>query len=836
MTSRAQVIADAFSKAIGPESPIAVVHSSLPGLRPPPGLTRWEFLRAVRDLVDRGVTLAFPAFTFSFCRGAPFRAAGSRSETGILADWVAELNDSIRSPHAIYSFVLIGPLAPRLATCANTTTFGADSIFAEFEKQNARLIMAGCDWSYCTQFHHYEEAAAVLYRYYKVFTGSADFGAGETAANVKMFVRDLKIDPENDFGPAVNALRRDERIAAVDLWGGRLESVSCRDLAGTCRSLLAENPLAFVAQPSRVDHAIKSAASAAKSRRLQVALLGNANLSILGKSLKMSLESHISDRALDVVSAPFGQIAQFAESLAGEGADGPDMAIFADRLEDMAGVFTLDGVDRDVLEQAFERYVAVLKRYRERRPEPIIVATFARLTPAAPGTADLSEDGASNLVESYNQRLAAAVADLKDIYLFDLNRAAICRQSAAPVDARLWHIGRFPFSDEFSRELARDWTGMILAAIGKTARLIIVDLDNTLWGGVVGEDGIDGLMIGGDFPGNAFQTFQRALLSLHGRGVLLAACSKNDHDDALAVLRDHPDMLLRPDHFAALRINWDSKTGNIQAICDELDLDVGNAMFIDDNPVEREQVRRNLPSVRVLDLPNDPAAYADVLLRSPYIGALKVTDSDRKRPQQYIARRKVQESRAGFDDPAAFFASLGVHVRLSGLDAFNGVRAAQLSTKTNQFNTTTRRYSRSELDAQAENKGRVLVIGLEDRFSEFENVGLLVLRADRPDAGSLFIDDYLLSCRVLGRGVETGLLHWLSATARANGFRRLVGEIVETPRNKPARRVFKDAGFSHDAATGQWTLALDAQAPACPSWLDVSCSGPLIQTTESLVS
>jgi FkbH-like protein len=834
--SQAQTIADALYQAVGSKSSTAVVHSSLAALRPPADLSRWDLLRAVRSLVDRGLTLAFPAFTFGFCRGAPYHATGSRSETGILADWVVELHDSIRSPNPIYSFVLIGPQAQRLAACPNTTTFGEDSIFAEFERQNAQMVMAGCDLSYCTQFHRYEEEAGVPYRYYKNFTGSADFGSGPSLTNVKMFVRDLKIDPENNFSPAVNALRRDGQIATVELWGGQIESVACSSLAEKCRSLLAVDQLALVVAPEQVRHAIKNAKASARTQPFCVELLGNANLAILGKWLKTSLESLLPDRVVEVVSPPFGQLAQFADRVPIPGEQSPDICIFADRLEDLTGAFTLDQFDRERLNDAFEHYVATLKRHRERRSGAIIVATFANLLPSGLGAIDTNARSISALVDMYNKRLSAVVTPMPDVYLFDLNRAAACRQSASAVDARLWHIGRFPFSDEFSRELAREWSGLILASIGKTARLIIVDLDNTLWGGVLGEDGVDGLMIGGDFPGNAFQSFQRTLLSLHARGVLLAVCSKNDHDDAMAALRDHPDMLLRPDHFAALRINWEPKWRNIQAICDELDLDTANALFLDDNPAERALVRRELPSVPILDLSNDPTSYSEMLLRSPWVGSLKVTESDLKRPRQYIARRKVQERRTTFDDPTSFYASLKIRIGLSNIDDFNGARAVQLSTKTNQFNTTTRRYQRTDLEARASERDRVLVIGLEDLFSEFENIGLLVLRADHPDPRSLFIDNYLLSCRILGRGVEVGLLHWLCAAARAEGFGNLVGQIVEMPRNQPVRCVFKDANFQQDAATGLWTIALDAQSPVCPSWLRVSITGSLFEKKKILVS
>ncbi len=832
MQSHSQHLADALTKAIGPHARIAVIHSSLAALRLPEGFSRWDAMRAIRSVADRGVTLAFPAFTFSFCGGRPFQLFGSRSETGLLADWVAELDGAVRSPHPIYSFVLIGPDAKSLAACANSTTFGDDSIFAAFERRDATLMMMGCDWSYCTQFHRYEEEAKVPYRYFKDFTGQADFGDSAKSTTARMFVRDLAIDPKNDFSPAVDELRRNAKIASVPLWSGTLEAASCADLASVCRGLLSQSPLAFVESPARVDYALKNAASRASARPLRVALLGQANLALLEKSLREQLESAIPDRALEIVSPPFGQLAQFVEQIAKGGMAKPDFSLFVDRLEDLIGVFSLDDCDPDLLANAFDRHMGLLERYRETVSGPIVVSRYATLNRSALGASDRDRGGPAALAEAYNSRLGSLIERLNDVYPFDLDRAAACRRSASAVDSRLWHIGRFPFADDFSQELAREWTGLVLASLGKTARVIVVDLDNTLWGGVLGEDGIEGLMIGGDFPGNAFSSFQRTLLSLRGRGILLAACSKNDHDDALAVLRDHPGMLLRPDHFAALRIGWDQKWRGIQAICDELDLDVSNALFVDDNPAERELVRRNLPKVKVLDLPDDPTGYSDELLRSMWIGALRVTESDLKRPQQYVARRKVQEHRGTFGDTASFYASLGLKVRLSPIDSFNGARAAQLSAKTNQFNTTVRRYSRAELETRFKDRGCALVIGFEDRFSEFEHVGLLLLHADDP--GTLFVDDYLLSCRILGRGVETGLLQWLCGAARDEGFARLAGEVVEMPRNLPARKIFADAGFVFDPEAGRWIMTLDSALPRGPAWLQVAFDGRLAPAIKQL--
>ncbi len=257
----------------------------------------------------------------------------------------------------------------------------------------------------------------------------------------------------------------------------------------------------------------------------------------------------------------------------------PELTIFADRLEDLLGVDSLDLANFETIIDVVQRQAALIEGYEKANGGAILVHRFALLGQyCIEKTQELSA-----LVVECNRILDQTFEKIKNVHFLDM--AAEATQGVPVHDTRLWHIGRIPFSEPFTRRLIDRWSGITLSMLGKTARLIVLDLDNTLWGGVLGEDGRDAISIGGDFPGNAFLSFQKTLKGLSDRGVALAVCSKNDEDLALQVLTDHEDVLIRPEILVAHRINWRPKWQNIREIAAELDLGLGSVLFIDDNPV-----------------------------------------------------------------------------------------------------------------------------------------------------------------------------------------------------------------------------------------------------------
>jgi FkbH-like protein len=547
---------------------------------------------------------------------------------------------------------------------------------------------------------------------------------------------------------------------------------------------------------------------------LRAAILGNSNVHVLRAAFAAEASELLPERKVETREVPYGQLRQeLLDSNSALQRWQPDLAIFCDRLEDLVGQGRLDGIVSAQIEAGVREYTDLIARFHSANEGWSIVHRFASLSRSANPDAG---HGSFALVDEMNSQCAEQLAALPQVLWVDV--AAEAAAAPAPAsDPMLWHLARLPFSEGFSQRLARRWAGLTLALLGKTARVVVLDLDNTLWGGVLGEEGISGINIGGDYPGNAFATFQRALKTLPERGIALAVCSRNDHDLAIQALASHSNMLIRPSDIVAMRINWRFKSEGLREIAEELNLGLSSLLFIDDNPIEREQIRVALPEVKILDLPASPAFFADALTTCPWLECAGLTREDLQRARSYQIERKVQEERRAAGNLDEFFAGLGMQLYLQPLDDSNLARAVQLSHKTNQFNTTTRRHDQRSLRQIVADGGEVVVIGLEDRHLQFENIGLIVLTADTSDKTRGMVDSYLLSCRVLGRGLETAVLKWAVGRAAKRGWTTLQGAVIETPRNTPVRGVFEEAGFQPTSLPGEWMISTSC-VPQIPPW------------------
>jgi FkbH-like protein len=368
--------------------------------------------------------------------------------------------------------------------------------------------------------------------------------------------------------------------------------------------------------------------------------------------------------------------------------------------------------------------------------------------------------------------------------------------------------------------LAKEWARFLHPLTGKVAKAVAIDLDNTLWGGVIGEDGMAGIRLGGEYPGAAYRSLQRALLDLYRRGILLAVCSKNNPEDAMEALERHPEMLLRPQHFAALRINWQDKAQNLREIAAELNIGIDAIAFLDDNPVERQHVRAGLPEVTVIELPEDPMQYARVLRESPVFERLTLSEEDRERGQYYVAQRERTQLEQSVGSKEDFYRSLQQEAEVAAVSPATLARVAQLTQKTNQFNVTTRRYTEQEIsDKAASPDWGVYSIRVRDRFADNGLVGVAILHFD---GDGCEIDTLLLSCRVIGRTVETAFLAWLIERAEARGAKRIAGWFLPTKKNAPAKDFYASHGFdraSEDSRGVLWALDLPQSRVVRPEWV-----------------
>jgi FkbH-like protein len=355
--------------------------------------------------------------------------------------------------------------------------------------------------------------------------------------------------------------------------------------------------------------------------------------------------------------------------------------------------------------------------------------------------------------------------------------------------------------------------------------VLVADLDNTVWGGVIGEDGMNGIKLGPEYPGAAYQQLQRAMLDLSRRGILLAVCSKNNPDDAMEALKSHPGMLLKPKDFAAIRINWTDKAQNLREIAAELNVGIDSLAFIDDNPFEREQLRKLVPEVTIIDLPDNPLSYAAAVRDCPAFERLALSSEDQQRTAMYAEQRDRAQAEQNFQSKEDFFRYLQQEAEVAPVTPATLARVAQLTQKTNQFNLTTRRYTEQQVADMAARPGwQVLSITVRDRFGDHGLVGVAITRDEHERCE---IDTFLLSCRVIGRSVETALLSHLAQMAASRHRRQLVGRFIPTKKNAPARDFYAQHGFekheeNHEGSV--WSLSLGQNTIAIPDWIRLKTS------------
>ncbi|QNN24889.1 HAD-IIIC family phosphatase [Planctomycetales bacterium ZRK34] len=540
-------------------------------------------------------------------------------------------------------------------------------------------------------------------------------------------------------------------------------------------------------------------ATAAPRQQLGViTLLGSTNLDYLamniqevGQSLGVGIHTYV---------PPFGQSRmQLLTPNSPLIEAKPAYAMIVERAPDVLGdlynaPLSIDDDDIDArLAEALEPMIQLVHMTRQKLSCPIFVLELAVMDRSSLSMADSGSDrGVEQLVTRANQLLKQSLADMDDIRWLPCGQmiAEVGRHVAHP--GKYWHLGRVPFSNAFSQYLAKRLIGAILFLSGKTARVLALDLDNTLWGGVLGEDGMENLKLGRSYPGSAFREFQTVIKAIAQRGVALTIVSKNDEDLACQMIRTHPEMVLRMEDFTAWRINWQEKSRNIDELLDELNLGHASCLFIDDNPVEREKVRRNCPDVIVPEMPTDPSQLAAWLLDLPWLETLTLTTSDFKRVKQYKQQSRVNAVKRSFANIEDFFHDLQMQVTFEPYGSENQERILQLLNKTNQFNTTTHRHDAGAIRRILDAGGEVFAVGVQDRFSDYELMGVVILV---PDGASCRIDSFLLSCRILGRTVETAALSHACERAIAMGAKTLVGQIIETERNTPVRDVYERHQF-----------------------------------------
>jgi FkbH-like protein len=536
-------------------------------------------------------------------------------------------------------------------------------------------------------------------------------------------------------------------------------------------------------------------------------------------------------RGLDL-SIDVGPFNTYAQDLLDPASDvyttDPDLVILAvqgrDLVPDLWHRFT-DLTPADVtstIERTLADLAGWLEAFRRHSQVPLIMPTLDR--PVWPHAGALDAQGATGQTAAFddlNRGIRHLAQQQSGIYVLDYDALIATQGRQRWYDERKWLAMRMPLAADSLAALANAYLRLLLPLAGLSCKALVVDLDNTLWGGILGEDGADGLQVGTEYPGAAFLALQQALLDLHHRGILLAIASKNDESDALATLERHPNLRLRPHHFSAWRINWNNKAQSLREIAAELNIGIDSLAFLDDNPAERALIRQELPEVRVIDLPDDPIGYAEAVRREPAFDRLVLVDEDSERSRFYQEARQRQALQASSGTLEDFLRSLGMRAEISLVDGPTIGRVAQLTQKTNQFNLTTRRYGEPEIVARVTDPAwRIYTLRLRDRFGDNGLVGVAIVHAGTT---TWEIDTFLLSCRVIGRTAETTLLAHLASAAQAAGARDLQGWFRPTAKNDPASQFYPSHGFTIVRTADDdtlWQFDLQHGTIKAPPWID----------------
>jgi FkbH-like protein len=450
-----------------------------------------------------------------------------------------------------------------------------------------------------------------------------------------------------------------------------------------------------------------------------------------------------------------------------------------------------------IVNETLERVESIIKSLIDQCPATIVCNTFFSPLYDSNGTSSLKmQDSLGNRVKKLNDGIVQLGQKYEKVHIVDWNIIEQRLGTGQSRNYKLWYMAKMLLTDKFLKEYATEVACLAKSIRGLTKKCIILDCDNTLWGGIIGEDGINHIQLNPhDYPGNIFYKFQQVLLQLAERGVLLALCSKNNDVDVLEVMEKHPYCIVKKEHLVTWRVNWEDKASNIQNIAEELNLGVDSFVFVDDNPVECDLIRKMQPDVTVIQVPKDLAYYPNIIEENRCFYSLNISKEDRKRTQMYKTeklRKSIQENSSSMEE---FFASLKLIASIHEARQSEIPRISQLTQKTNQFNLTTKRYSEGEIEGFLRSDEHILfVLYLRDKYGEYGLTGVMIAER-KGDIG--YVDSFLMSCRILGRKTELAFANCcFDLLEEAWDVKYLEAEYLQTIKNHQTENFWNNIGFT----------------------------------------
>ena len=466
--------------------------------------------------------------------------------------------------------------------------------------------------------------------------------------------------------------------------------------------------------------------------------------------------------------------------------------------------YTIPANDRRTyIDKRVADFVNLVKTFKNRTGSKLVLTNCSIPTYSPYGICEVrTEYGLKEMVYDFNARLSDAFRSDPQVFLFDFNSFVAKYGEINVLDYRQFLVGDIKVSLSYIPHLAEELMGYVKANLGVNRKCIVLDLDNTLWGGIIGEDGFDRIDLSLKPPGMAFMEFQRVLLALYQRGVILAINSRNNEDEALRAIRDHPFMVLREEHFATMKINWSDKISNMKEIAQELNIGLDSIVYFDDDPINRELMSKAIPQIKTIDLPDDPSLYASTLMQINDFNTLVMTNEDRNRGEMYRQEHKRTELKRSSSNLEDFLKQLEIRVTMKKANNFTIPRIAQLTLKTNQFNLTTRRYQEEDVETLAQDHTKLIGCAqTQDKFGDNGITGVYIVNKNHVDK-EWFIDTFLLSCRVMGRGIEDAMMGYILSKAKEEGVIKVKAEFIPTKKNKPCEQLLPNFGFRKEGE--QW--------------------------------
>ncbi len=468
---------------------------------------------------------------------------------------------------------------------------------------------------------------------------------------------------------------------------------------------------------------------------------------------------------------------------------------------------------------------SVLQCIRRNTKAPIIINNFPLPDKTTLGILDFhSVHSQKKWHLQFNEDLLKVCSEIDNVFCIDLAAVLSNIGYLTGLNQRQWEIAKAPLGSKLLIPLAKEYGKFLRALNGASRKCLILDCDGTLWGGILGEDGNTGIKVGSSYPGTSYINFQQQILNLYNRGVILAICSKNNEEDVLDVLENHPSMILRKHHFASLKINWDDKATNILRIAKELNIGVDSMVFADDNEFECDWIKSQLPEVKVIHLKGDPDLFQSVLCAPGYFDSLTFSEEDKGKTEMYQSENKRKEllvTTASYED---YLIELGIKAQIKAAQPNDLARVAQLTQKTNQFNLTTLRYTEDNIKELAQSKDSdIYTMKVSDKISDLGLIGVAIVRYE---GCQMIIDSFLMSCRALGRGLERALLAFSINSGAERGATKVIGRYVPSKKNVQTQDFYNNNGFTllennNDHAIWEFKIT-DNTLLTYPEWIAVN--------------